>query len=104
MPIDVVADMIQELNPPYLDKVRHIVEYADVLWEVDVLKVKTVGPPSMWRYLVTAEVEMLSLEAVRSVPLPPWVGAEVTGNKTYAMSMLTTEAARQKAWREAYKT
>ena len=104
MPIDVVTDMIQELNPPYLDKVRHEVVYADGLWEVDVLKVKTVGPPSMWRYLVTAEVEMPSLEAVRSVPLPPWVAAEVTGNKTYAMSMLTTETARQKAWREAYKT
>lgn len=104
MPVDMVADMIRELNPPYLDKTRHEVEYMGATWEVDVLKVNTVAdrPPLMWRYLVTAEVEMPTIEAARRVAIPAWVGDEVTGDKQYAMSMLTTEKARQKAWLKAY--
>lgn len=104
MPVALVEDMINELNPPFLDKTRHVVEYMGAQWEVDVLKVNTVAarPPVQWLYLVTAEVEMPSLEAARGVAIPPWVGREVTGDKRYAMSMLTTEAARFNAWRDAY--
>lgn len=104
MPVDTVAEMISELNPPFLDKTRHMVDYKGATWEVDVLKVNNVAgrPPEMWRYLITAEVEAPSLEAARAVAIPPWVGREVTGDKLYAMSMLTTEAARHKAWFAAY--
>jgi len=104
MPVDVVSDMIRELNPPLLDKTRHLVDHMGHTWEVDVLKVNTVPhrPPAMWQYLVTAEIEAPSVAAARSVPLPPWAGQEVTGDKRYAMSMLLTEAARDAAYRAAY--
>jgi adenylate cyclase len=105
MPVDTVAEMIAELNPPLLDKTRHEVEYKGNIWEVDVLKVNNVPnrPPHMWLYLVTAEVETPSIAAANAVKLPPWVAQEVTGDKTYAMSMLTGEAERQKAWMRAYR-
>jgi CYTH domain-containing protein len=104
MPLDMTLDMINTLNPPLLDKTRHEVNYKGNVWEVDVLKVNTVAgrPPQMWRYLVTAEVEAPTVAAARAVPLPPWVGQEVTGDKRYAMSMLLSEAARDAAYRAAY--
>ena len=104
MPVALVEDMIQELNPPFLDKTRYVITYDGAEWEVDVLKVNSVAARAsmQWLYLVTAEVEMPSLEAARGVTLPTWVGREVTGDKQYAMSMLTTEAARLKAWMDAY--
>ena len=104
MPPALVEDMIQELNPPFLDKTRYVITYDGAEWEVDVLKVisEPARASTQWLYLVTAEVEMPSLEAARRVTLPPWVGREVTGDKRYAMSMLTAEAARYSAWRDAY--
>ena len=104
MPVALVEDMINELNPPLLDKTRHEIQHMGNVWEVDVLKVNTVAarPPEMWRYLVTAEIEAPTVAAARAVPLPDWLGQEVTGDKRFAMSMLTTEAARDTAWRAAY--
>jgi CYTH domain-containing protein len=104
MPPALVQDMIRELNPPLLDKTRHFVNYRGATWEVDVLRVLSAAarPPSHDYYLVTAEVEMPTIEEAHAVALPPWVGQEVTGDKTYAMSMLTTETARKKAWAVAY--
>lgn len=105
MPVSTVEDMVKQLTPPLLDKTRHLIpDPQGYTWEVDVLKVNTVAgrPPEMWRYLVTAEVEVPTVEAARDVMLPAWIGREVTGDKRYAMSMLTTEAARDKAYRAAY--
>lgn len=104
MPPALVEDMIKELRPPLLDKTRHFVDYGGMTWEVDVLRVLSAAarPPEHDFYLVTAEVEAPSIAAARAVALPQWVGQEVTGDKTYAMSMLTSETARRVAWSKAY--
>jgi adenylate cyclase len=104
MPVDMVAEMISQLKPPFLDKTRHIVDFGGAVWEVDVLKVNTVAgrPPQMWRYLVTAEIEAPTIQAARSALLPPWVGKEVTGDKRFAMSMLLNESSREVAHHVAY--
>ena len=104
IPVEEAREVIARLNPPSLTKTRHVVRNGDDLWEVDVLRVNEVAgrPPGMWRYLVVAEYEAPTLEQVRNVVLPAWVGRDVTDDLTFAMSHLTTEAARDLAWRKAY--
>jgi len=104
MPVDMVQDMITTLNPPSLDKTRYLVDDNGYIWEVDVLRVNTVAgrPPQMWRYLVTAEIEAPTAAAAHAVPIPHWVGKEVTGDTRFAMSMLLNEDSREAAYRAAY--
>ena len=104
MPEDTVRDMLEKLKPQTLTKTRHVVSYDWRIWEVDVMRVNEIAdrPPNMWRYLVVAEYEAPTLEEVQGVPLPPWVGRDVTGDSAFTMANLTTEAARDLAWRKAY--
>jgi len=105
MPVEAAREMVERLDPPSITKTRHLVRHGDAVWEVDVVRVNTVAnrPPTMWQYLVVAEFEAPTLEAVNGVELPPWVGREVTGDPSFAMSTLTTVAARDLAWRKAYQ-
>ena len=96
IPVEEAREVIARLNPPSLTKTRHVVRNGDDLWEVDVLVVDG------GRYLVVAEYEAPTLEQVRNVVLPAWVGVDVTDDLTFAMSHLTTEATRDLAWRKAY--
>ena len=96
IPVEEAREVIARLNPPSLTKTRHLVRNGDDTWEVDVLVVDAE------RYLVVAEYEAPTLEQVRNVVLPAWVGKDVTDDLTFAMSHLTTEAARDLAWRKAY--
>lgn len=102
--VEEAQGMVNALHPPYLTKTRHIVMHGEDAWEVDVLKVNAVAgrPPMTWKHLVVAEYEGPTLEKVRGVALPKWVGQDVTGDSTFAMASLTTEAARDLAWRKAY--
>lgn len=104
VPVEEAQEVVAHLNPPSLTKTRHIVQHGDDTWEVDVLRVNEVAgrPPGMWSYLVVAEYEAPTLEQVQNVTLPPWVGQDVTGDATFIMSTLTTEAMRDLAWRKAY--
>lgn len=57
-----------------LAKTRHYVPYKGFMWEIDVYEGLLAG-------VVLAEVEIPRENT--DVPLPPWVGAEVTGNPDY---------------------
>jgi len=96
IPVEEAREVIARLNPPSLTKTRHLVTVNGDTWEVDVLVVDAE------RYLVVAEYEAPTLEQVQNVVLPAWVGKDVTDDLTFAMSHLTTEAARDLAWRKAY--
>ncbi len=62
-----------------IEKTRHIVPFGGFRWEVDVFHGAHEG-------LVVAEVELPSPDA--AVPLPPFVGREVTGDPRYYNSNL----------------
>lgn len=57
-----------------ISKTRYCLQHAGMTWEVDVFDAENSG-------LIVAEVE---LESEQQQPeLPPWVGAEVTGDPRY---------------------
>ena len=74
IPLADAEAMLALCIPPVIEKVRHRVEFAGLVWEVDVFGGVNEG-------LVVAEVELPSEETV--VDLPPWIGDEVTGDPRY---------------------
>ncbi|ACL63315.1 CYTH domain-containing protein [Methylobacterium nodulans] len=63
-----------------LEKTRFRVEHAGMLWDIDVFDGPLTG-------LILAEVELERED--QTVPLPPWVIAEVTSDERYRNSKLT---------------
>ena len=57
-----------------LAKTRYYVPYRDFVWEIDVYE-------GILRGVVIAEVELERLDI--EVPLPEWIGPEVTGDPDY---------------------
>ena len=57
-----------------LEKIRHYVPYQGFVWEVDVFEGILSGT-------IVAEVELENAEI--KLPLPRWIGREVTGNPEY---------------------
>lgn len=57
-----------------IEKVRHVVLYEGLTWEVDVFEGENAG-------LCVAEVELV--ETTQHVPKPTWAGREVTGDARY---------------------
>lgn len=76
-----------------LTKVRYEVEHAGLLWEVDVYGEGAAG-------LVIAEVELEFSD--QPVPLPPWVGQEVTGVLRYRNSAIARRCARERVQSEKH--
>lgn len=75
IPAEDAARMLDELClKPLIEKIRHEVPYAGMLWEIDVFSGDNAG-------LVVAEVELNDEGQV--FELPPWVGEEVTGDPRY---------------------
>ncbi len=70
--------------PPWIEKRRTRVLHAGLVWEVDEFAGHLAG-------LVLAEVELPSAET--PVPLPPWVGREVSDDPRYLNSALARAAA-----------
>lgn len=62
-----------------IEKVRHIVPWGEVAWEIDVFSGDNAG-------LVIAEVELRDED--QHVDVPAWIGAEVTGQSQYYNSTL----------------
>jgi adenylate cyclase len=62
-----------------VEKVRHVVPWGDLVWEVDVFLRENLG-------LVIAEIELR--DERQHIALPPWVGTEVTGQQQYYNSSL----------------
>lgn len=66
-------------SPSPIQKIRYTFPYADLVWEVDEFLAANQG-------LVIAEVELT--HPGQQIKLPPWVGAEVTGDSRYYNSNL----------------
>jgi CYTH domain-containing protein len=79
IPIADAREMLDGLCGRKVEKLRHLVAYAGLTWEVDVFTGDNAG-------LVVAEVE-LSDES-QAVELPAWVGLEVTQDPRYSNSAL----------------
>ena len=62
-----------------IEKKRHYVEYEGFTWEIDEYEGANHG-------LITAEVEMERED--QEVPIPPWVGEEVSSETRYLNSSL----------------
>ncbi len=65
---------------PIIDKSRHCLTYGAYTWEIDEFYGDNAG-------LVLAEVELP--DAAADVPLPPWIGREVTGDPRYYNARLS---------------
>jgi adenylate cyclase len=86
LPLADAVEMLENLcEKPLIDKTRHKVPFAGHTWEVDIFHGDNEG-------LVVAEVE-LDQEG-EAVELPPWVGAEETGDPRYANSSLVARPFR----------
>lgn len=74
--------MLRDLcRQPLIEKMRYDVPYGGKLWSVDVFGAENSG-------LVVAEVELD--HPAEHVPLPPWVGEEVTEDPRYRNSALVS--------------
>lgn len=75
IPVADAADLLDNLaKKPLIEKKRHLIPKGDLLWEVDEFFGENAG-------LVIAEVELDARD--QAVPLPSWVGREVTGDARY---------------------
>lgn len=76
------AAMLDALaQKPIIEKMRHIVPYGGMTWEVDEFLGVNAG-------LILAEIELTSPDQAFS--LPPWVGCDVTGDARYYNANLVT--------------
>lgn len=80
VPLEEGRALLEMARPEVVEKQRHIVPHAGLLWEVDLFEGAHAG-------LVVAEVELSDPEQV--VPLPDWVGREVTLDDRYANASLS---------------
>ena len=71
--------------PKIIIKTRYIVPQGALSFEVDVFEGDHKG-------LVLAEIELPSEKT--SIDLPPWIGKEVTGNKRYYNSYLSSKESK----------
>jgi CYTH domain-containing protein len=75
VPGDDAAAMLDDLcERPLVEKTRHLVEHEGLTWEIDEFAGVNEG-------LIVAEVELDADD--QDVPLPTWVGAEVTDDPRY---------------------
>lgn len=79
IPLADAQELLKICAPNILSKVRHKIEHAGKIWEVDVFEGKHAG-------LILAEVEMDSPEEF--IELPDWLGEEVSENPRYFNSKL----------------
>jgi adenylate cyclase len=80
------AEELISLRRNYIiEKVRHIVPYGKLNWEVDVFSGENQG-------LVLAEIELP--DENQQIELPPWIGAEVTGQDRYYNGTLAQRSYR----------
>ncbi len=74
IPIQDAKELIELCHSPIIHKIRYIVPYKNLGWEIDIFQDENQG-------LVLAEVELESEE--QEVFLPPWIGEEVTDDMKY---------------------
>ena len=79
IPMSDVPSLLKLCALPPVEKRRYRVPFEGLVWEVDEFLAENAG-------LVVAEVELASID--QAVPLPPWVGEEVTHDLRYHNSQL----------------
>jgi adenylate cyclase len=79
IPVLEAEALMQLRHGSIIEKVRHVVPWGDLAWEVDVFSGENLG-------LVIAEIELRYEH--QHVELPPWIGPEVTGQPQYYNSSL----------------
>ena len=79
IPIEEALEMMSVASTTPIVKQRHVIEMGERKWEVDFFEEENEG-------LIVAEVELPSLET--SLPLPEWIGREVTDDKRYTNGSL----------------
>jgi CYTH domain-containing protein len=86
VPLADAAQLLQLCKRPLIEKTRYKVPYKGLTWEIDVFGGENRG-------LVVAEVELKSER--QNIPLPPWVGKEVTDDARYFNSNLAKHPYRR---------
>ncbi len=80
IPVTDARLMLSDLcEQPIIEKIRHLIDWEGLTWEVDEFLGVNVG-------LVVAEVELERVD--QQVSLPPWTGTEVTDDPRYFNSNL----------------
>ncbi|WP_371826920.1 CYTH domain-containing protein [Microvirga sp. VF16] len=79
IPVDEAEELLKLCRQPLIEKVRHEVWHAGMVWHVDEFAGENAG-------LVLAEVELSHPD--QSVVLPDWIGEEVTSDERYRNSRL----------------
>jgi adenylate cyclase len=79
IPIQDATDMISKCCTQYIHKTRYLINYHGYQWEVDEFH-GNLSP------LIIAEIELPSEDTI--VPIPPFIGKEVSGDKRYYNSNL----------------
>lgn len=74
VPLDDAQELMKLCERPVIEKVRNLVKFEGKIWEVDEFSGDNQG-------LIVAEVELVNEQ--ESVPLPSWVGKEVSTEKKY---------------------
>ncbi|MFA6070934.1 MAG: CYTH domain-containing protein [Janthinobacterium sp.] len=75
IPLADAAELLDGLcEQPLIEKVRHRIEHAGMLWEVDEFLGANAG-------LIVAEIELASED--QPFEKPEWIGAEVSGDARY---------------------
>ena len=79
VPVLEAEALVQLRQGNVIEKLRHVVPWGELAWEIDVFAGDNLG-------LIVAEIE-LRHEHER-IELPDWIGAEVTGQRQYYNSFL----------------
>jgi adenylate cyclase len=79
IPILEAEALMQLRQGSVIEKVRHVVPWGDLAWEIDVFSGENVG-------LIIAEIELRDQH--QHFERPNWIGAEVTGQAQYYNSFL----------------
>ena len=74
IPLKDAKKMIGIMNPIFIEKMRHILHYDSMKWEVDQFLDKNEG-------LIIAEIELKS--ETQNFKLPDWIDVEVSDQKKY---------------------
>lgn len=83
LPVDDAEAMLDGLClRPLIEKYRHRIEYHGMTWEVDEFLGDNAG-------LVVAEIELEHPQ--QPFDIPPWIGAEVTGDPRYYNASLVAD-------------
>ena len=90
VPLADAEAMLALCTRPIIEKRRYVEEYEGFLWEVDSFEGENAG-------LRVAEIELSAEDA--AFPLPPWAGAEVSGDARYYNAQLVRSP--YCTWKEA---